>query len=195
MHSSDAPRDAEPSRVVDIHYTRPPDRLTVFRQHVVRRTAGCVVTLLDRASIPHSVSVGGTAVLEPGAPVVWFTFPGRWHDIGRFHTCDGRFTGFYANILTPVHFVTPSHWETTDLFLDVWLGERGVELLDAEELEEALRDGAVTVAHAERARREAADLIAAAAAGAWPPAVCRQWTLERAQAAVHGGGTPDGAAV
>jgi predicted RNA-binding protein associated with RNAse of E/G family len=181
--------------IVEIHYARPPDHITVFRQHIVQHTDECVISLLEHTDIPSSVTVHGSVVLERGAPVVWFTFPGRWHDIGRFHMSDGRFTGFYANVLTPVKFVTPSRWETTDLFLDVWLDERGAELLDADELQDALRDGSIDPADAGRAREEAAALLRAAGAGTWPPAVCREWTLERARSVLRGGGTPGGAAV
>jgi predicted RNA-binding protein associated with RNAse of E/G family len=181
--------------VVELHYTRPPGSITVFRQHLVHRTEECIVTLLEHADVRADVTVRGTVALERGAPVVWFTFPDTWHDIGRFHTRTHRFTGFYANVLTPVKFVTPLHWETTDLFLDVWLDDRGVELLDEDELKRALFGGSIDPADAARARAEAAILLEAAAAGTWPPSVCREWTLERARSALAGGGTPGGATV
>ncbi len=57
---------------------------------------------MPAAGVSRPTVVAGRTVLEPGSPVVWFTFPGRHHDIGRFHTPDGRFTGYYANILTTV---------------------------------------------------------------------------------------------
>ena len=167
--------------LVEIHYTRPPGRTTVFRQELVARTDECIITLLEHADIRGPVRVRDAIVLEPGAPVVWFTFPGLWHDIGRFHTCDGRFTGFYANVLTPVQLITPMHWETTDLFLDVWLDEHGVEMLDADELRQALVDDVIDAHRAARAQQEADALVRAAAAGDWPPPVCREWTLERAR--------------
>lgn len=156
----------------------------MFRQHVVHRASECTVTLLAHATIREPVVVRDAIVLERDAPIVWFTFPGLWHDIGRFHDAAGSFTGFYANVLTPVRFVTPHHWETTDLFLDIWLDDRGVELLDEDELERALREGAIEAATAARAREEAAAVMGAAAAGTWPPAICREWTLERARAAL-----------
>lgn len=180
--------------LVEIHYTRPPDRTTVFRQHIVARTEECIVTLLEHTELTRPVTVRGRPVLERGAPAVWFTFPGAWHDAGRFHTSDDRFTGYYANVLTPVQFISPRHWQTTDLFLDVWLDEQGTELLDEAELEDALRAGFVAPGDAERARAEATRLIDAAAAGRWPPRVCDEWTLERARAVLRGG-TPNGAAV
>jgi predicted RNA-binding protein associated with RNAse of E/G family len=129
----------------------------------------------------------GRTVLEAGAPVVWFTFPGARHDIGRFHTADCAFTGFYANILTPVERRTRSDgiedWHTTDLFLDLFLPPRGApSLLDVEELDEAVARGWVEDHVARQAHAEAARLLHDAQTGAWPPPVVDDWPVERARA-------------
>jgi predicted RNA-binding protein associated with RNAse of E/G family len=167
--------------IVSIHYRRLPSRTTVFRQRLVHREAGCAVTLMERTPLPAPVSAGGRAILEPGAPVVWFTFDDAWHDIGRFHTSGGTFTGFYANVLSPVHFVSPLHWTTTDLCLDVWLDADGdMQLLDQDELDEALRAGWLDDATAARARTEADTIMGGARAGDWPPQIVRDWPLDRA---------------
>jgi len=169
--------------VVRIRYHRLPDRLDIFRQRLVHRTPDVVVTLLQDTPMPRPLRVDGRTVLEDGAPAIWFTFPGAWHDVGRFHTPDGRFTGFYANILTPVRFLGPDEWETTDLFLDVFIDTAGgVHLLDEDELEAGLRDGAIAPDLAASARREADRLLRLARLGHWPPAVVRAWTLQRARA-------------
>ena len=174
--------EADP-RWVEILYRRLPDREQRFRQRVLAHDAGCVVTLLEAAELPRPVRAGERVILEPGAPVVWFTFPGLWHDIGRFHLRDGTFTGFYANVLTPVQMDEPGLWRTTDLCLDVWLDVGGaVQILDEDELAEAERRGWTDAATAARARREAARLAARARAGEWPPAPAHAWTLERARA-------------
>jgi predicted RNA-binding protein associated with RNAse of E/G family len=182
---------------VVIEYTRLPDRLTVFRQQLVAREAGCVVTLMERTPLREPVRAGDRTILEPGAPVVWFTVDGAWHDIGRFHTADGRFTGCYANVLTPVRFAAPLHWSTTDLCLDVFLEpDGGAYLLDEDDLDRAARAGWLDQVTAVRAREEAARLVAAASGGAWPPAVVERWTLERARAAAGtAAGTQDRAPV
>jgi predicted RNA-binding protein associated with RNAse of E/G family len=174
--------DAAPDATVEIHYTRPPSRLTIFEQRLVHRTAGCIVTLLEHTPLTRPLDVEGRTILEPGSPVVWFTFEGLWHDIGRFHA-GGAFTGWYANILTPVRFHTPRVWETTDLFLDVWLGADadGARLLDEDELLDAVQRGWVREDVARQARSEAGRVLAAAATGAWPPRIARTWTLERAR--------------
>jgi hypothetical protein len=93
----------------------------------------------------------------------------------------------YANVLTPVEMDGP-HWETTDLFLDVWRGVDGtVRVLDRDELAAALRDGAVSPALAARAEAEADALEAGARAGTWPPRHVAEWTLERVREALGGG--------
>ncbi|MBB4636111.1 DUF402 domain-containing protein [Longimicrobium terrae] len=175
---------AEPSyaagETIEIHYLRPPDRVTVFRQRVVDDNETVVVTYLPSAELRKPVMAGGRVVLEPGAPVVWFSYRGEtWHDVGRFHLADGTFTGIYANVLTPVR-MRGARWDTTDLFLDVWMGADGrVELLDRDEFDAAVAKGVVSAADAERAFTEAERLIQGARQGAWPPAHVAEWTLER----------------
>jgi len=164
---------------VDIHYLRPPDRETIFRQQVVHRDPEVVVTYLASADIGSPMRIGDRVVLEPGSPVVWFTYPDRWHDIGRFHTADGVFTGIYANVLTPVR-MSGSEWRTTDLCLDVWAGADGtVEVLDEDDLRLAERNGWIDAPTAARARHEAGRIADQARTGAWPPPHVHHWTLAR----------------
>ena len=138
-----------------------------------------IVTLLPSAAIPKPVQVGEQIVLQPGSPVVWFTYPGRRYDAGRFHRADGTFTGVYANLLTPVE-MNGTEWETTDLCLDVWAGADGtVEILDADEFAEAVQRGWIDSPTAEATRMQAEMLAADARQGAWPPAHIHHWTLER----------------
>ena len=194
------PEHSTGSRPVVIHYRRPPDRVRDFHQMVVEERDDVVVTLASEMSWPEPLVVDGRVVLETGSSVVWFTFPGVWHDIGRFHRADGTPTGIYANVLTPVELsekppgwgrsgeteATPWVWDTTDLFLDLWLpaGEgTDVQVLDEDELDDALARGWVPRKMAERAREEAGRLAQAARAGRWPPPVVEAWTLSRAEAA------------
>lgn len=166
-------------RVV-IHYRRPPDREQEFTQDVVTRTAECIITLLPTAPIGASKLIDNVIALEPGAPVVWFTFPDAWHDIGRFHTRAGTFTGCYANVLTPVAGLGTPVWHTTDLFLDVWQPADGSPvLLDADELDAAHAQGWIDDRTWKRAHTEADALLARAAEGAWPPPIVHAWPLER----------------
>ncbi len=181
---------------VRIRYRRLPDREQVFEQAVVEDAGGYVVTLLAAADLSRPVRAGDRVVLEPGAPVVWFTYRGDvWHDVGRFHLADGTFTGYYANVLTPVR-MRDGDWSTTDLALDVWVGADGaVEVLDVDEFEEAARLGWIDAGTAARARAEADALADAARAGTWPLEHVRTWDLARARERttrrLHPGGATD----
>lgn len=145
------------------------------------RLRDALVTYLPRAGVSRPMVIDGRTILEPGSPVVWFTFPGAWHDIGRFHTADGRFTGWYANILTPVE-ISGDDWRTTDLFLDVLLEPaRPPRVLDRDELQAALDAGWIDAATAARAEAESDRLVELARGGRWPPPVVAEWTLEKAR--------------
>jgi predicted RNA-binding protein associated with RNAse of E/G family len=142
------------------------------------------VTYLPRAGVDRPSVVEGRTILEADSPIVWFTFPGHWHDIGAFHTSDDAFTGWYANILTPVE-IEDDTWTTTDLFVDVFVDPAGAaRVLDREELADAVSRGWVDAGTAERAEHEAESLVRAARDGRWPPAIVEAWPLERVRAEV-----------
>lgn len=169
-----------PPPEVRIHYHRLPQREELFVQQLVHRSADVVITYQPATPLARPLQVQGQVVLEEGSPAVWFTFPGAWHDIGRFHHADGRFTGIYTNILTPPRFHGPLSWETTDLFLDVWQGAGGPPaLLDVAELAQALDAGWIDPELAAMAQAEAERVLERAARRAWPPAAVREWDLPR----------------
>jgi predicted RNA-binding protein associated with RNAse of E/G family len=170
---------------VHIHYRRPPDRITLYRQDMIHEDGHVKVTLARNLVLSGPVLVDGEVVLESGSDVLWFTYPGAWHDIGRFHLADGRFTGIYANVLTPCIFQPGHDWETTDLFLDLWIPIRGgpPQILDEEELRLAEEAGAISPHLARQARAEVARLLRQWEVGAWPPPEVHAWTRERALAA------------
>jgi predicted RNA-binding protein associated with RNAse of E/G family len=165
---------------VRIHYRRLPDRERIFDQRVVAERDDVIITLSEPLELPEPILFDGTVMLEEGSLALWFTYPGEWHDIGIFHRADGAVTGIYANILTPPD-IDGAVWHTTDLFLDLWWPDRGeVQLLDEDELEEALASGDIEAEMAQSARAEADRLLGLARTGTWPPPVVREWTLERA---------------
>jgi predicted RNA-binding protein associated with RNAse of E/G family len=171
---------------VQIHYRRPPAREDIFRQTLVARTPEVVVTFMEQTPLPRPVHAGERVILEPGAPAVWFTFPGLWHDIGRFHLADGTFTGIYTNVLTPVVFRDPLSWETTDLFLDHWLDATGqAMLLDEDEFSHAVAEGWINAELERAAREEAARIQRSTGEGVWPPPIVEEWTLERVREELH----------
>ena len=168
--------------LVHIHYLRPPDRERVYTQYLISEEEGVKVTYARDLKFDSPIRIAETVVLETGSEVIWFTFPGAWHDIGIFHRADGSVTGTYANILTPCVFEEGGIWRTTDLFLDLWIHPDGrVLTLDEDELDEAEVKGWVDADTARRAREEVGTLSAQAEAGTWPPKIVAEWTLARAR--------------
>lgn len=171
--------------IVEIRYRRLGRPTETYRQQVLESGTRGIVTFQPRTPIDAPLAVADANILEPGSPVIWFTFPHAWHDIGLFHLADGTPTGLYANVLTPVEFVSQNRWETTDLCLDVWVPRRGAaRLLDEAELAKAEAAELVAPEVAERARQEAATLFKSLAAQRWPPALVSEWSLARAPGAL-----------
>ncbi|MCY4572503.1 MAG: DUF402 domain-containing protein [Gemmatimonadetes bacterium] len=176
-----------PGTTVEIRYRRLRRPTETYRQQVLKSGARGIVTFQPRTPIDAPLTVADTTILEPGSPVIWFTFPRAWHDIGLFHLADGTFTGLYANILTPVEFASEHCWETTDLCLDVWVPQRGTAcLLDEAELADAEAAGLVASEVAARAREEASALMEGLAAASWPPALVGEWSLARVDSSLLG---------
>lgn len=172
-----------PGAPVRIHYFRPPARRDLFVQPLVSASPERIITFMPHTRLSRPVMVDGRVVLPDGAPVIWFTYPGRMHDLGCFHDLDGRLTGYYANILTPVEFVSALEWRTTDLFLDLWLGTDGtMTLLDEDEMLAAEASGQLDPGLAASARAEAGRLLSAARQGDFPPPEVQEWPLSRVRA-------------
>lgn len=167
---------------VHIHYLRPPGRKEIFTQRLLRDAPDVKITLAENVPFDPPIVIHDEVALEVGSDAVWFTFPGHWHDIGRFHRADGSFTGIYANILTPPLFLEGGIWETTDLFLDVWVDPRGcLSVLDEDQLEEALAAEWISLGQANRAREEVDWIREEYGAGRWPPPLVEEWTLGKAR--------------
>lgn len=176
----------DPGSWVDIHYRRTGRAAETYRQLVLESGPAGIVTFQRHTPTVSPTRAGGTTILEPGSPVIWFTFPGAWHDIGLFHRADDTFTGLYANILTPVEFLGDGAWATTDLCLDIWVPAGGrARVLDEAEFHEAEAAELIESELAGRARAEAAALLRDHCAGRWPPEMVGEWSLDRARVATR----------
>lgn len=165
---------------ITLLYHRSPNHTSVFVQELLHASDDVLITYQPLTSLKQPMIIDEDVVLEDGSPAIWFTFPGCMHDIGRFHTAAGEFTGLYANIIEPVAMPSRNDWTSTDLFLDIWIGANGEpRLLDFDELEHAIAEGWISAATGERARVEAERLIRLYHQGSWPPPVVNEWTISR----------------
>lgn len=169
------------------HYERPGRGVTRFEESLFLDRPDVKATILETYA-GRTVRAGDAVILEPGAAIVWFVFPGAWHDVGRFHLADDTFTGWYTNLCTPVE-IGEARWACTDLFLDLWIPANGAPAvwLDEDEFADARAAGQIDDRHARRALAERAAIASHVARGEWPPPVTREFTLEDARAALRRG--------
>jgi len=173
------------TRKIRYAYRRPGKPTTVYDQWLVLDRPDLKVMLLD-AYGGDPLTVGGGTVLERGSPIVWFVFPEKWHDVGRFHLADGTFTGWYANLATPIE-MTEADWSAGDLYLDLWTPARGPSVwLDEDEFEAAFKAKRLDAATRRRALNERAIIDLMVASGDWPPPVTRDIDLAQAQRLLQG---------
>jgi predicted RNA-binding protein associated with RNAse of E/G family len=168
-----------PTKEVVVEYHRPGKNSIRYRERLVADRPEVKILLLESADA--FANVGDRTVLEQGAPIVWFVFPGHWSDVGRFHLADGSFTGWYTNLCTPA--VIDDHvWSITDLFLDLWLPARGEPAwLDQDEFDRAVEAGLLEHELVRGALAERARIASLLGRRSWPPQICRQWNLESAR--------------
>lgn len=155
---------------------RLPDRRYTFTGKLLHADESMIV--VDAQVTPsRPLVIEGREVIGNDYRAVWFLFKGEPWDIGRFYRPDGELTGYYADALQPVQWQDddPSTLEPlVDLFLDLWVGVDGsVRVLDEDELQEAIENGAIDEARAARARQVISELLTAARAGTFPPDVVR----------------------
>ena len=165
-------------RQVTIRYRRLPDRVGHFegmlREENVRR-----LVIEQRLRVRAPRREFGKVVVANGFVAVWFIFRRRWYDVGKFYDRNGKFTGYYCDIIRPIAKLLSSTSKTsiiTDLFLDLWISLDGrCVVLDEDQLERATAKHVISSSLAMRARRELNILIGSVKAGRFPPKSIRRF--------------------
>lgn len=170
-------------RLIRYEYRRPGKPVQVYEEWLVLDRPDAKVLLQEYAG--PDLEVAGGTLLEHGAPAVWYVFPEKWHDIARFHLCDGSLTGFYTNLCMPVE-IGQDRWVGRDLFLDLWQPVGGKpRWLDEDELAAAVRSGIVDASTAKRIQNEHSLIDLQVARAAWPPPIVRDLGLDQARTLVE----------
>ena len=169
------------SHKITYEYRRPGKATTFYEEWLVLDRPDVKVLLLDRYE-GAPLQVAGNPILESGSPIVWYVYPDRWYDIGRFHLRDEMVTGWYTNLCRPP-VIEGNHWIGNDLFLDLWQPLAGTpRWLDADEFEEAVRTRLIDVATSKRTQNERTLIDLQLRDGTWPPPITRDIDLAQARA-------------
>lgn len=173
------------SRIIHYTYTRPGKGTETYEHWLVVDESDLKVMLMEDYR-GRRLTVDDETVAGPGSALLWFVFPDRWYDIGRFHLADDSFTGWYTNLCTPVA-MEGDRWASTDLFLDHWTSLDGRQIwLDEEELASVTQAGLLDEVTQIRIREERTAIQAHLDAGAWPPQVAIDLDLEKARSLLRG---------
>ena len=165
-------------RRVTIRYRRLPDRLGHF-QGILREASMKRLVIEQHLRVRTPRRDSGTVIVAGGYNAVWFIFRRKWYDVGKFYDQNGRFTGYYCDIIRPVARLLSSASKTsiiTDLFHDLWISRDGRCLvLDEDQLERAIAKHIISIPLAARARRELETLIRSTKTGYFPPMTVRRF--------------------
>lgn len=168
-------------RPIQFEYSRPGKSVGVYDHQLVLDEPELKIMLMEGYD-GEPIRINDETVVEPGASLLWYVFPGAWHDVGRFHLADDTLTGWYTNFCTPIA-MEGDRWSSTDLFLDHWMTPEGRHSwLDEEELAGAIASGLVSAEWQNALMQERAVVQSNLEVGAWPPPIALDFGLEEARA-------------
>ncbi len=161
--------------IVRIEYIRPGKDVTYYEEDFYAQDETCLrtfKTLPDDISTRLSRALLEQHLIQPHQRVgtiakrYFFNEP---FNLLEFRELDGTLLGYYSDIGEPAIQLSPSEFQMTDLFLDIWLFPDGRLLeLDWDEFEEAIQNQVITPAQADLAREAMKRLVDETAKGIYP---------------------------
>ena len=117
--------------------------------------------------------------MTSGYQIVYFEMMKKWFSVGKIRDLDGKHTGYYCDIITPPRLLEDRVVEITDLFLDLWVSpDLRYEVLDEEELEDALEKGWIAKQLYEKSRIELGKLVTSVKRGDFPPRLVKYLEIQ-----------------
>jgi hypothetical protein len=105
-----------------------------------------------------------------------FTFLDKGYKLGRFYDRNKNFLYWYCDILDAQYEQTSDTYTLNDLLVDIRIYPDGkVEVLDADELAQALEEGLVSREQAAVSLKILDGLLKMIYGGEFPPAECNKW--------------------
>lgn len=105
-----------------------------------------------------------------------YAFLDKGYKISKFFDHEGRFKYWYCDIINVEYDSKEDKYTLIDLILDVRItGDGSIEVLDADELAEALEKGIITLEEALKSLRTLDELLKSAYEGRFPPDICNKY--------------------
>ena len=161
-----------------LRYVRLPDNVLDLHDDLVYRSKEVIVGKSHIRSA-NSVVFDGKTVLASGYQIVYFEMMRKWFSVGKIRDLDGKYTGYYCDIITPPCLLIDGVVEITDLFLDLWVSpDLRYKVLDEEELEDALEKGWIAKQLYEKSRIELEKLVTSVKRGDFPPPLVKRLEMQ-----------------
>ena len=161
--------------LVRIEYIRPGKEVTYYEEDFFAQDETCLRTfkkLPEEISARLSSALLEQNLIQPNQRVetieklYFFNEP---FNLLIFREMGGSLLGYYSDIGEPATQLSPTEFQMTDLFLDIWLFPDGRLLeLDWDEFEEAIEKKVITSAQADLARNAMKRLTEEIAGGIYP---------------------------
>ena len=161
--------------LVRIEYIRPGKEVTYYEEDFYAQDENCLrtfKTLPEDISTRLSKALVEQKLIQPNqrvgtiAKVYFFNEP---FNLLEFREMDETLLGYYSDIGEPTIQLSPTEFQMTDLFLDIWLFPDGRLLeLDWDEFEEAIEKKVIFSKQAELARSAMKRLVEESARGIYP---------------------------
>ncbi len=105
-----------------------------------------------------------------------FTFLNRGYKLGRFYDRDKNFLYWYCDILNVQYDLVNDTYTLNDLLVDIRIYPDGkVQVLDADELAQAMEEGLITSDQAAASLKILDGLLEMIYSGDFPPVECTKW--------------------
>lgn len=160
---------------VRIEYIRPGKDVTYYEEEFFAQDEACLrtfKTLPEDISMRLSKALLEQNLIQPNQRVGMITkvyFFNEPFNLLEFRELDGTLLGHYSDIGEPTIQLSPTEFQMTDLYLDIWLMPNGRLLeLDWDEFEEAIEKQIITPAQADLARSAMQRLVEEVARGTYP---------------------------
>jgi len=165
----------KPGDAVRMEYIRPGKEITYYEEDFISQDAVCLRTY---KTLPKDISERLSRALQEQGLIVSHEqvltikkiyFFVEAFNILEFRGSNDALLGYYSDIGEPMIQLSPTEFQMTDLFLDIWLHPDGrVIELDWDEFEEAIHSQVITPAQANLARNTMKHLLTEIAQGVYP---------------------------
>ena len=160
---------------IELAYQRLPDRITHFTQEVLCDSHPLLITCQE-LEMHTPLRFNGQVVLASGYTAIWCILMDALYDIGCIYDLEGRFSGYYCDIILPATR-QGTKVSITDLCLDLWVArDDSWTVFDHDEFDDACQQGWIADDTANQAMKALRQLTRTVEQGHFPPGNLRHMT-------------------